>query len=241
MARMGALESPSTVRAMFDRIAPRYDLMNRLMTGGRDRRWRDLTARAAVAQGAGLALDVATGTGDLARALRNAGAERVIGIDFSEEMMRAAGEKYSDDMQISLRRADAMDLPFSDDYFDACTVGFGLRNLPDYQAGLCEMVRVIRPGGRLAVLEITPYTGGLLARPFSFYFDRVVPLVGAVVAGDREAYSYLPRSAAAFPEARELADMMLAAGLRPVRWRRLGGGSVALHLGVKPTPLGESR
>lgn len=239
--RTGALESPSTVRAMFDRIAPRYDLMNRLMTAGRDRAWRDLTARAAVGQGADLVLDVATGTGDLALALRRAGAVRVIGIDFSEEMIRTAVSKCAGDAQVSFRQADAMDLPFPNDHFDACTIGFGLRNLPDYQAGLCEMARVIRPGGRLAVLEITPYTNRFLARPFGFYFGTVVPLIGGVVAGDCNAYRYLPRSAAAFPEARELAEMMLAAGLRPVRWRRLGGGTVALHLGIKPRPLGESR
>jgi demethylmenaquinone methyltransferase/2-methoxy-6-polyprenyl-1,4-benzoquinol methylase len=218
---------------MFDRIAPRYDLMNQLMTGWQDERWRALAARAAVAGEAGLVLDVATGTGALARALRQAGARSVTAVDFSSEMLQFAALGIEPGSGICLMYADAMALPFADGAFDACTIGFGLRNLPDFQAGLYEMARVLRPGGRLVVLELTPVATPLFGRLFEMYFGRIVPLLGRLVTGDREAYRYLPESARAFPDARRLAAMMDRAGLVDIRWRFFGGGTVALHVGVK--------
>lgn len=232
--RAGAIDRPGDVRTMFDRIAPRYDLMNHLMTGWRDVAWRRLTARVAVSDGAERALDVATGTGDLALALAEAGASRVIGVDFSPKMVEIAERKLKSQQAIEFQIADALQLPFDDGSFDACTTSWGLRNMADYQAAIDEMARVLVPGGRLAILELTPYRKPVLGRMFQLYFGRAVPLVGGVISGEREAYGYLPRSVAAFPSARELAAMMAKAGLSAVRWKLLGGGTVALHLGIKP-------
>jgi demethylmenaquinone methyltransferase/2-methoxy-6-polyprenyl-1,4-benzoquinol methylase len=233
-ARAGALESPAEVQAMFDRIAGRYDLMNCLMSGGCDRRWRALAAREALSGGAQSVLDVATGTGALARALHQAGAISVVGIDRSTAMLDIAARRTPPGACISLRYGDALDLPFSDASFDACTIGFGLRNLPDFQAGLHEMARVLRAGGRLVVLELSPPSRPLFGPLFEIYFGKLVPLVGWLVTGDREAYRYLPESLRAFPDAYTLARMMSRAGLVDIRWRFLGGSSVALHVGIKP-------
>lgn len=229
----GALEAPVVVREMFDRIAPRYDLMNHLMTGFRDVAWRSMAAKAAVANGASRALDVATGTGDLAIALAEAGAEQVVGVDFSPGMIEVGREKCADWPQIELQTADAMDLPFVDGEFDACTTGWGLRNMRDYQGAINEMARVLAPEGRLAILELTPYRKPVLGRMFQLYFGHVVPFAGGIISGQREAYGYLPRSVEAFPPARELAAMMSNAGLIDIKWKLLGGGTVALHLGTK--------
>jgi demethylmenaquinone methyltransferase/2-methoxy-6-polyprenyl-1,4-benzoquinol methylase len=218
---------------MFDRIAPRYDLMNQLMTGWQDERWRRLSARSVVGEGCDCALDVATGSGALARALWRAGAARVIGVDISSQMLERAALAIEPEAGISLMYADAMALPFPERSFDACTIGFGLRNLPDYQAGLHELARVLAPGGRLGVLELTPLRRPLFGRMFDMYFDWAVPLLGELVTGDREAYRYLPESARAFPDARRLAAMMSQAGLVDIRWRFFGGGTVALHVGAK--------
>lgn len=229
----GALETPVVVREMFDRIAPRYDVMNHLMTGYRDVAWRTMTARVAVGDGASRALDVATGTGDLAIALAEAGAEQVVGVDFSPGMIEVGQQKCADWPQIQLQTADAMDLPFSDGTFDACTTGWGLRNMRDYQGAINEMARVLAPGGRLAILELTPFHKPVLGRMFQLYFGHAVPFIGGVISGQREAYGYLPRSVEAFPDARELASMLSSAGLTAVRWKLLGAGTVALHLGTK--------
>ena len=219
---------------MFDRIASRYDLMNSLMTGWQDERWRRAAASAAAADGVCLALDAATGTGGLALALRRAGAAKVIGVDTSSGMLERAATRVKASGEISLRWADVMDLPFEDDTFDACTIGFGLRNLSDYRLGVQEMVRVIGPGGRLVILELTPGARGAFGRLFDFYFGRMVPLLGWVVSGDLEAYRYLPESVRAFPDARTLARIMNDAGLVDLKWRHFGGGTVALHVGRKP-------
>lgn len=220
---------------MFDRIVRRYDLMNRLMTGGRDLAWRRLAAERAVGSGAELVLDLATGTGDLALALVRQGAQRVVGADLSAGMLEVARAKLSahGNPPISLLRADAMGLPFADDTFDACTIAFGLRNLPDYQAAVCEMARVIRPGGRLVILEMTPLGAPLLRTLFDWYFAHLVPLVGGLISGDRDAYGYLPRSVGAFPTALDLAGMLRRAGLTNVRYRLLAMQTVALHEGIK--------
>lgn len=224
---------------MFGRIVRRYDLMNRLMTGGRDAAWRALAVRAALdgyAVGGARALDVATGTGDLALALLAGGAGGVVGLDLAEPMLRAAAAKAGarpGHPNVAWVVGDALALPFPDGRFDAVTVGFGLRNMPDYAAALAEMGRVLRPGGRLVCLELTPLGAPLVGWVFDQYFRRVVPLVGGLLSGDRDAYRYLPASVAAFPDARRLAAMMGEAGFAPVTVRRLGGGTVALHVGVK--------
>jgi len=221
---------------MFDRISRRYDLMNRVMTGGRDVAWRRFAAREALAGQRDVVLDVASGTADLAIELARQGAARVVGLDFSREMLRGAAEKlrHLSNLRIELVCADAMRLPFADATFDACTIGFGLRNLPDYRAGLAEMVRVLRPGGRLVVLETTPVRRPWLAPVFRVYFGRMVPLIGGLVSGDRDAYHYLPHSTGVFPDAETLADMLIDAGLADVRFRRLMLGTVALHVAIRP-------
>jgi demethylmenaquinone methyltransferase/2-methoxy-6-polyprenyl-1,4-benzoquinol methylase len=228
------------VKAMFDRIVPRYDLMNRVMTGGRDSAWRRLAVREAFrhhAPNTSNVLDIATGTGDLAIALANAGAVQITGLDFSSAMLAEAARKDAQapaEQRITWVEGDAMALPFADVSFDAVTVGFGLRNLPDYGAALREVWRVLRPGGTFVCLETTPLTQPFLRTGFDWYFSRIVPLLGGILNGDRDAYAYLPASAAAFPDAETLGRLMVEAGFRNVRYLRLGAGTVALHVGRKP-------
>jgi demethylmenaquinone methyltransferase/2-methoxy-6-polyprenyl-1,4-benzoquinol methylase len=219
---------------MFNRIVPRYDLMNRVMTGGRDVAWRNIVARQAASCG-NRVLDVATGTGDLAFAIRQAGAKQVIGTDFSEEMIEAARKKApKHGPDVEFRIADALALPFDDGTFDAVTVSFGLRNMTDYDAALREMYRVLRPGGTAIVLEMTPLKRPILGPPFRFYFEKVVPLVGGLLSGSLTAYRYLPSSVEAFPPAHELAEMMQEAEFDNVRYQLLGFGTVAIHSGDRP-------
>jgi demethylmenaquinone methyltransferase/2-methoxy-6-polyprenyl-1,4-benzoquinol methylase len=221
----GVLE-PNEVRTMFDRIAPVYDRMNRAMTMGLDRRWRKLTAQAVVRPGDRV-LDACCGTGDLALADVRAGG-RVTGADFSEEMLARAERKAP---ELDWVRADAMTLPFPDASFEAVTVGFGVRNLVDLEAGLVELARVLVPGGKLGCLEITRPRGVL--RPFfHLWFDGLVPLAGKALPGGG-AYSYLPASVRRFPGPEDLAGAMRRAGFAHVGWRLLGGGIVALHVGTK--------
>jgi demethylmenaquinone methyltransferase/2-methoxy-6-polyprenyl-1,4-benzoquinol methylase len=219
---------------MFGRIVPRYDLMNRLMTGGMDGYWRRLAARAARPQGA-LALDLATGTGDLALQLRAHGARHVVAADFSAPMIKAARVKLRDRgaTAIDLMLADALALPFTAESFDCVTSGFLLRNVADLPTALAEMHRVLRPGGRAVSLEITPMRPGPLATAFEAYFEHVVPTVGGLISGDRMAYRYLPASVKAFPEARRLGAMFRDAGFSAVSYRRVGFGSVAIHSAVR--------
>ncbi|MGZ4290414.1 MAG: class I SAM-dependent methyltransferase [Gaiellaceae bacterium] len=218
--------APDAVRTMFDRIAPVYDAMNRIMTAGLDVRWRRLTAEAVVHPGDRV-LDAACGTGDLAIAdLKVAGGE-VTGLDFSEQMLVRARRK---EPRIEWIQGDMLALPFADETFDAATVGFGVRNVADLELGVRELRRVLRPGGRLAILEITQPRG--LLRPFfSLWFDRVVPLLGKVLPGG-SAYTYLPASVKRFPDAESLADLLGACGFADVRVRLLAGSIVALHTGV---------
>jgi demethylmenaquinone methyltransferase / 2-methoxy-6-polyprenyl-1,4-benzoquinol methylase len=216
---------PEGVRRMFDRIAPVYDAMNRLMTAGLDRRWRRETA-AAVVQPGDRVLDVCCGTGDLALAAAQAGG-KVTGLDFSEPMLELAREKAPELDWVS---GDALALPFTDGSFDAATIGFGLRNLADAEKGLAEMRRVLRPGGRLGILEITR-PRGVLAPFYRLWFDGVIPLAGKVLPGG-SAYSYLPASVRRFPDPQGLAKLMDAAGFDEIRWRLFAGGIVALHTGV---------
>jgi demethylmenaquinone methyltransferase / 2-methoxy-6-polyprenyl-1,4-benzoquinol methylase len=236
----GAIRPRDDVKAMFDRIVPHYDLMNRVMTGGRDVAWRKLAVREAFrhhAHSQSNVLDIATGTGDLAMALRDAGAAHVTGLDFSAAMLAEAARKDAQvpaGHHIAWVEGDAMALPIEDASFDAVTVGFGLRNLPDYGAALREIWRVLRPGGTFVCLETTPLTQPVLRSAFDWYFSRVVPLVGGLLSGDRDAYAYLPASAAAFPDAEALGRLMIEAGFRNVRYLRLGMGTVAIHVGRKP-------
>jgi demethylmenaquinone methyltransferase/2-methoxy-6-polyprenyl-1,4-benzoquinol methylase len=220
------------VRAMFDRIAPRYDLLNRAMTAGLDGRWRQAAAAAADLAAGDRALDCCTGTGDLALALadRVTTAGEVVGVDFSPRMVALARDKAARrGVPATFEVADALALPFPDGAFDAATVAFGIRNVADLDAGLAEMARVVRPGGRVVVLEIT--TPARLRRFYGVWFDRVVPWLGRRLGRDGAAYSYLPASVRRFPEPAQLAARMAAAGLRDVRWRPLAAGIVALHHG----------
>jgi demethylmenaquinone methyltransferase/2-methoxy-6-polyprenyl-1,4-benzoquinol methylase len=212
---------------MFDRIAGVYDLMNAVMTAGMHQRWRERAVELArVGQGS-RAVDVATGTGDLAVALRAAGAD-VVGCDFSEEMLERARRK---EPSARFEWADALALPYEDDTFDAATVGFGARNFSDLGRGLREMARVVRPGGRVVVLEITTPQKPPLSTFFSLWFDRIVPALGRM-AGDEAAYTYLPSSVKRFPGPRALAGEMAAAGLEEIRWVLTAGGIIAIHAGT---------
>lgn len=224
------------VRAMFTSIAGRYDLMNGLMTFGRHQAWRRAAARMAEPQPDGLALDVATGTGDLALALlAETPIRRVIGLDFSDGMLRVGREKlrWKDPAgRVSLVVGDALRLPFPDKTFACVASAFLLRNLADLAQGLAEMRRVTHAGGRVVALEITePMLPGW-RHLFRWYFHRVVPRLGAMVSGSREAYTYLPRSVERFLPPAELGRLMEASGLRRVSWRRLGLGTVTIHTGT---------
>ena len=212
---------------MFDRIAGVYDLMNAVMTAGMHQRWRERAVELARVGPGSRALDVATGTGDFAVALRRAGAE-VVACDFSEEMLERARRK---EPAARFEWADALALPYEDGSFDAATVGFGARNFSDLGRGLREMARVVRPGGRVVVLEITTPQRPPLSTFFSLWFDRAVPALGRL-AGDPDAYSYLPSSVKRFPGPEALAGEMAAVGLEDIRWILTAGGIIAIHAGT---------
>ncbi|MDQ3676624.1 MAG: ubiquinone/menaquinone biosynthesis methyltransferase [Actinomycetota bacterium] len=229
----GTLEEPQ-VRAMFDRIAGFYDVMNSVMTAGLHHAWRRRAVDLAVVRPGDRVLDVATGTGDLAIELarRVAPGGEVTGSDFSEEMLaRARVKAPGAAAPITFEWGNALALPYPDGAFAAATVGFGARNFSDLDQGLREMTRVVRPGGRVVVLEITTPTGPPLSTFYRLWFDRAVPLIGRV-AGDPEAYSYLPSSVKRFPGPHELAARMDACGL-DVRYVLTAGGIIALHVGTR--------
>jgi demethylmenaquinone methyltransferase/2-methoxy-6-polyprenyl-1,4-benzoquinol methylase len=219
---------------MFDRIASIYDLLNGVMTAGMHHRWRSRAADLAHVGPGDRVLDVATGTGDLAIELkRRVGTSgEVVGSDFSDAMLELARGKAGD---VRFEHGNALELPYEDGSFDAATVGFGARNFSDLAQGLREMTRVVRPGGRVVVLEITTPQRPPLSWFFRLWFDRVVPLLGRV-AGDPEAYSYLPNSVRRFPEARGLGAAMTAVGLVDVRWILTAGGIIAMHAGTVEQP-----
>jgi demethylmenaquinone methyltransferase/2-methoxy-6-polyprenyl-1,4-benzoquinol methylase len=226
------------VRVMFDRIAGVYDRLNSVMTAGLHHAWRRRAADLAAVGPGDRVLDVATGTGDLAFELagRVAPGGEVVGSDFSERMLELARTKAATarpGAAVRFEPGNALALPYAADSFDACTVGFGARNFSDLEQGLSEMARVVRPGGRVVVLEITTPTKPPLSTFFSLWFDRVVPMLGRA-AGDADAYTYLPNSVKRFPGPERLAEMFWAGGLRHVRYVLTAGGIIAIHAGEVP-------
>ena len=235
---MRNLQQPDRIRGMFAGIAPRYDLLNHLLSAHRDRGWRREAVAAAGARPGDPVLDVCTGTGDLAlewaRALGPASA--VFGTDFCEPMVRlGAAKARREGLRVRLGVADTLRLPFADGTFAAASVAFGIRNVADLRAVVAEMARVLRPGGRVVVLEFTRPSNPAFRFPYYVYFLLLLPLLGNLVSGSRRnAYGYLPRSVLSFPDRRRLARIMEEAGLRQVEARDLGLGIVTVHTGVKP-------
>ena len=230
-----ANEHAGRVREMFAGIAKRYDLLNHLLSGNVDKRWRRIVAervREKLSSSSSRILDVACGTGDLSLTLfENTGA-RVVGTDFCRPMLEIAARKTSD--RIPLIEGDALDLPFRDGTFEVVTIAFGLRNLASVEGGLAELRRVLKPGGWVAVLEFSRPANAMMRPLFGLYFTRVLPLMGGLVSGSRMAYSYLPASVQKFPDQEQLLLLMKRAGFEQVQFENLTGGIAALHMGKRP-------
>ncbi|MFC1463433.1 MAG: ubiquinone/menaquinone biosynthesis methyltransferase [Candidatus Brachytrichaceae bacterium NZ_4S206] len=227
-------EQSKRVQAMFSRITRRYDLMNRVMTGGRDQAWRRIAARELGLQQGGLVLDLATGTGDLAFAVREAYPDaHLVAMDFSETILREGVRKahLRNEQGIAWGVGDALALPFPDATFDGCTNAFLIRNVVDLRLCLREMRRVVKPGGRVVCMEITHPQTPIFKQAFTVYFYKLVPIIGGIIAGDPQAYNYLPNSLTRFPPAEPLKRIMQEAGYRNVRYRLLGLGTMAIHAG----------
>ena len=233
MTHLQGPERAHYVQGMFARISARYDLMNRLMTGGRDIAWRREVIRLAELGPNARLLDVATGTGDiLIEALRQQPAACAIGSDFTFEMM-LTGKAKAGTQAIRWNTADALHLPFPDSTFDAITSGFGVRNFIDREQAFREQLRVVKPGGRVICLEISKPPKNLLRPFFLFFFNKIVPFVGGLISGQRDAYAYLPQSVNEFLTPDELKIIMERAGLREVKYKRLMMSTVAIHVGIK--------
>lgn len=232
---VNATEKTAQVSHMFARIVPTYDLVNRLMSAGQDQSWRRLAVALAAPPEHGRALDIATGTGDLAIALAER-AKRVVGVDFCAPMLVPAQEKIGRaglKGEIALCQADALSLPFADESFDCVTVAFGVRNMVDLVAAFREMRRVVRPGGRVVCLEIMRPGTSLLGKGYQLYLTRVIPLLGGLISKDRAAYQYLSASVMGFRNAAELQEIMQAAQFSSVTYQTLNFSTIALHLGVR--------
>jgi len=237
-------EQARRVREMFATIAARYDLLNHLLSGNIDKRWRRRVAKTLHAtlppvprsvKSKALILDVACGTGDLSFTLLESGDARVVGIDFCRPMLQIATSKASGlGFEVPLIEGDALSLPFRDRSFEAATIAFGLRNLAGVEAGFKELFRVLKPGGRVFVLEFSKPTTPVLRSLFRIYFTKVLPLFGGLMSGSRSAYQYLPDSVSRFPDQIELASMMKQVGFEEVTFQNLSGGIAALHLGMRP-------
>ena len=237
MVNLNGDDKANYVARMFDRIAQRYDRLNAVMSLGMHHYWRRQLAKMASRDIYGEALDIATGTGDSAIALlKQTDVTRVIGLDFSPGMLGFAREKIKrKDLAVTLDliEGDALSLPFGNNIFSCVTIAWGLRNLADYSAGLREMARVVKPGGRVAILDMTPLgVPKLLRGPFRWYFHRVTPLLGRWLAKEREAYAYLPVSVDDFPDAEKLRNLMIGCGMQDVKYSYCGFGTQALHVGT---------
>lgn len=232
---VGHPEKAERVRAMFDQIAPRYDLLNHVLSLNIDKRWRARVTRElapVLSKPDAKALDLCCGTGDLTIALRRAfpGSD-VVGLDFSRPMLARADQKSTTDPRVSLVQGDATRIPFPDGGFDAVTIAFGLRNLTSVEGGLSEIRRMLAPGGRAVILEFSRPAFPLLREAFGFYFHQILPRIGGIVSGSRGAYTYLPKSVEEFPDQKALAGMMENAGFVGIRFRNLSGGIAAMHVG----------
>ena len=231
-------EQARRVREMFATIAARYDLLNHLLSGNIDKRWRRLVAKtlfAILSNREARILDVACGTGDLSLTLRENGEAQIVGLDFCRPMLDIAASKaIRSGSTVPFIEGDALDLPFIDRSFEAATIAFGLRNLASVEAGLKELLRVLKPGGKLVVLEFSKPKTPVLRSLFRFYFTKLLPLFGGVISGSRNAYEYLPNSVASFPDQGKLAFMMKEAGFEEISFENLTGGVAALHLGTRP-------
>ena len=238
-SQAGAISSKRDVQQMFDTIVPRYDLMNHVMTLGMDFRWRRIVANQAKTTATGpsdFAVDVACGTGDVAFEMEKVGIPLVTGLDYSPGMIAESQRKAKKHgSSVFFVEGDAMNMPFEDNAAGAATISFGMRNLPDYAAGVKEMARIVQPGGKVICLEMTPYQRPFLKVPFNFYFRQVVPIIGWLLTRQYKAYKYLPESVKNFPTADEMVKIYHDAGLEDVTYNLLGFGTVALHVGTKPT------
>jgi demethylmenaquinone methyltransferase / 2-methoxy-6-polyprenyl-1,4-benzoquinol methylase len=233
-------EASRQVREMFTRIAPRYDLLNHLLSARMDRVWRARAARELkpiLDRPGALVLDLCCGTGDLAFSLARHAKARIMGADFSHSMLVRANCKAADANRtpgLAFFEADALCLPVADDALDLVTTAFGFRNLANYEAGLREALRVLKPGGTLGILEFTEPAPGMLGSAYRFYTQRLLPKIGGLISGDQEAYAYLPKSVARFFRPEELSALMVSVGFSPVRYRLMTFGSVALHIAIRP-------
>jgi demethylmenaquinone methyltransferase/2-methoxy-6-polyprenyl-1,4-benzoquinol methylase len=236
----GEIKEPRRIRGMFNRIAHRYDLLNHLLSANFDRRWRRLAARELSGQPGLRVLDLCGGTGDLSiEVARSGGVDRVVCCDFAHDMLTRAAAKFrrrSIASRCLVLEADGLRLPFVDASFDAVTVGFGVRNFVDLAAGLGEILRVLRPGGRLVILEFSTPSLPLLDRLYGIYLGRILPRLGDRVAGNRGPYGYLARTIVDFPDPAGLAGQIREAGFAACGWTRISGGIVAIHTAFKAPP-----
>jgi demethylmenaquinone methyltransferase / 2-methoxy-6-polyprenyl-1,4-benzoquinol methylase len=228
-------EHASRVREMFATIATRYDLLNHLLSGNTDKKWRRIVAKRVsekLSLDSSQILDVACGTGDLSLTLFETTGVRVVATDFCRPMLQIAAGKMPG--SVKLVESDALSLPFLDRSFEAVTIAFGLRNLSNVEIGLKELFRVVKPQGWVAVLEFSKPPNALFNALFGFYFIRVLPLLGGIISGSKSAYSYLPNSVQRFPDQQELSRLMNEVGFSQVTYENLTGGIAALHLGRRP-------